>query len=124
VRDSDKPALEPVARGLAEMGFGLVATGGTARDIQLFGIECTAVNKVTDGSPHVLDLMREGHIAAVINTPDEKGTADSFLIRRTALELRVPFFTTIAGAQAAIEAIAALKVNPLGARALQDYHSG
>jgi carbamoyl-phosphate synthase large subunit len=124
VRDSDKPALEPVARGLAEMGFGLVATSGTARYIQLLGIECTAVNKVTDGSPHVLDLMREGRIAAVINTPDEKGTADSFQIRRTALELRVPFFTTIAGAQAAIEAIAALKVNSLGARALQDYHHG
>jgi carbamoyl-phosphate synthase large subunit len=124
VRDSDKPALEPVARALAGMGFGLVATGGTARDIQLLGIECTAVNKVTDGSPHVLDLMRDGRIAAVINTPDEKGTADSFQIRRTALELRVPFFTTIAGAQAAIEAIAALKVNPLGARALQDYHHG
>jgi carbamoyl-phosphate synthase large subunit len=124
VRDSDKPALEPVARGLAEMGFGLVATSGTARYIQLLGIECTAVNKVTDGSPHVLDLMRDGRIAAVINTPDEKGTADSFQIRRTALELRVPFFTTIAGAQAAIEAIAALKVNPLGARALQDYHHG
>jgi carbamoyl-phosphate synthase large subunit len=124
VRNSDKPALEPVARGLAAMGFGLVATSGTARDIQRFGIECTAVNKVADGSPHVLDLMREGRIAAVINTPDEEGTADSFVIRRTALELRVPFFTTIAGAQAAIEAIAALKVNRPGARALQDYHRG
>jgi len=124
VRDSDKPSLEPVARGLADMGFGLIATSGTARDIQRFGIECTAVNKVTDGSPNVLDLMRDGRIAAVINTPDEEGTADSFLIRRTALELRVPFFTTIAGGQAAIEAIAALRVNSLGARALQDYHRG
>jgi carbamoyl-phosphate synthase large subunit len=124
MRDSDKPALEPVARGMAGMGFGLIATAGTARDIQRFGIECMAVNKVADGSPHVLDLMRDGRIAAVINTPDEEGTADSFLIRRTALELRVPFFTTIAGAQAAIEAIAALKVSPMGARALQDYHRG
>src|SRR5215469_2549472 len=124
VRDSDKPALEPLARGLAGMGFGLVATGGTARDIQRFGIECTAVHKVTDGGPNVLDLMHDGRIAAVINTPDEEGTADSFLIRRTALELKVPFFTTIAGAQAAIEAIAALRVNPFSARALQDYHRG
>ena len=124
VRDSDKAALEPLARGLAGMGFGLVATGGTARDIQRFGIECTAVHKVTDGGPNVLDLMHDGRIAAVINTPDEEGTADSFLIRRTALELRVPFFTTIAGAQAAIEAIAALKVTQVGARALQDYHRG
>jgi carbamoyl-phosphate synthase large subunit len=124
VRDSDKPSLEPLARLLAGMGFSLVATAGTARAIQRTGIECTAVNKVTDGGPNVLDLMREGRISAVINTPDEEGTADSFLIRRTALELRIPFFTTIAGAQAAAEAIAALRVMPLEARALQDYHCG
>src|SRR5439155_3244069 len=81
VRDSDKPSLEPVARGLAALGFELVATGGTARDLQRVGIECRSVNKVTDGSPHVLDLMRDAGIAAVINTPDEEGTADSYLIR-------------------------------------------
>jgi carbamoyl-phosphate synthase large subunit len=124
VRDSDKPSLEPVARRLAGMGFGLVATSGTARDIQRFGIQCTAVNKVAEGGPNVLELMRDGRIAAVINTPDEEGTADSFLIRRAVLELRVPFFTTIAGAQAAIEAIAALRISPLNVRALQDYHRG
>jgi carbamoyl-phosphate synthase large subunit len=122
VRDSDKPLLEPVARELARIGFSLVATGGTARDLQRAGIECTAVNKVAEGSPNVLDLMRDGRIAAVINTPDEEGTADSFVIRRTALELRLPFFTTMAGAQAATEAIAALRGNTFGARALQDYH--
>jgi carbamoyl-phosphate synthase large subunit len=122
VRDSDKPSLNAIATTLAGMGFGLVATGGTARDIQQYGIECTAVNKVSEGSPHVLDLMRGGRIAAVINTPDEEGTSDSFLIRRTALEMRVPFFTTIAGAEAALEAIAALKLTSLGVRALQDYH--
>jgi len=124
LRDGDKPMLQPVARGLAAMGFALAATSGTARDIQGLGIECTGVNKVSDGSPHVLDLMHEGRIAAVINTPDEEGTADSFLIRRAALELRVPFFTTIAGAQAAIEAIAALKLSSITPRALQDYHRG
>jgi carbamoyl-phosphate synthase large subunit len=124
VRDSDKHSLEPVARGLAAMGFELVATSGTARDLQRVGIDCRSVNKVAEGSPHVLDLMHQAGVAAVINTPDEEGTADSFLIRRTALELRVPYFTTIAGAQAAVEAIAALKVNPMSARALQDYHQG
>ena len=66
--------------------------------------------------------MREGKIAMVINTPDAVGTADSFSIRRTALELRLPFFTTMAGAQAAVEAIAALKDGALEVRALQDYH--
>ena len=124
VRDSDKPALGPLVRGLATMGFGIAATAGTARDIRKLGIECTAVNKVTEGQPNVLDLICEGRIAAVINTPDEEGTADSFLIRRTALERRVPFFTTVAGGQAAIEAIAALRLNRLGVRALQDYHRG
>ena len=124
VRDSDKPALGSIARELAQMGFSLIATTGTSRAIQGFGIDCTAVNKVPEGSPHVVDLMREGRIAAVINTPDDRGTADSFLIRRTALELRLPFFTTIAGALAAIEAIAALKLNPITPRALQDYHHG
>jgi carbamoyl-phosphate synthase large subunit len=124
VRDSDKPLLGPLVSGLATMGFGIVATSGTARDIQKLGIECTAVNKVTEGKPNVLDLMGEGRITAVINTPDEEGTADSFLIRRTALERRVPFFTTIAGGQAAIEAIAALRLNPLRVRALQDYYRG
>jgi len=122
VRDSDKPLLKPVARELKTMGFELVATSGTSRDLQRVGIDCLSVNKVTDGSPHVLDLMREGRIAAVINTPDEEGTADSFLIRRAALELRLPYFTTMAGAEAAIEAIASLKASPLKARALQDYH--
>jgi carbamoyl-phosphate synthase large subunit len=123
VRDEDKPSLEPIARGLASMGFELVATGGTARQINRLGIACAAVNKVAQGSPHVVDLMREGRVAMVINTPDQAGTSDSFSIRRTALELRLPFFTTMAGAGAAVEAIASLAVAPLGIRALQDYHS-
>jgi carbamoyl-phosphate synthase large subunit len=105
------------------MGFELVATGGTAREINRLGIECASVNKVAQGSPHVVDLMRENRVAMVINTPDQDGTADSFSIRRTALELRLPFFTTIAGAGAAVEALAALRASPLGIRALQDYHS-
>jgi carbamoyl-phosphate synthase large subunit len=71
----------------------------------------------------VVDLIREGRVAMVINTPDQAGTSDSFSIRRTALELRLPFFTTMAGAGAAVEAIASLAVAPLGIRALQDYHS-
>ena len=123
VRDEDKPSLEPIARGLASMGFDLVATGGTARQLNRLGIECAAVNKVAQGSPHVVDLMRESRVAMVINTPDQAGTSDSFSIRRTALELRLPFFTTMAGAGAAVEAIASLKASALGIRALQDYHS-
>jgi carbamoyl-phosphate synthase large subunit len=65
--------------------------------------------------------MRDGGVALVINTPDAAGEADSFSIRRTALELRLPFFTTMAGAAAAVEAIASLRAGPLSVRALQDY---
>jgi len=124
VRDADKSGLAPIARGLSAMGFALVATSGTAEVIRRLNIECAKVNKVAEGSPHVVDLMREGKIAMVINTPDAVGTEDSFSIRRTALELRLPFFTTLAGAEAAVEAIAALKERSPDVRALQDYHRG
>jgi carbamoyl-phosphate synthase large subunit len=122
VRDADKPLLEPIVRGLDAAGFELVATAGTAHEIERRGIPCGIVNKVAQGRPHIVDLMRSGGIAMVINTPDERGTADSFSIRRTALEMRVPFFTTMAGANAAVEAIASLKARKLSVRALQDYH--
>ncbi len=122
VRNSDKPQLEPIARGLHAMNFALIATGGTARYIRNLGIPCESVNKVGEGSPHIVDVMREGTIAMVINTPDESGTADSFSIRRTALELRLPYFTTMAGAQAAVEGIRALKSEPFEVSSLQDYH--
>jgi len=124
VRDKDKQLLQPIARGLTEMGFDLIATDGTARFIGKLGIGCATVNKVAQGSPHVVDLMRAGKIAAVINTPEARGAEDSFSIRRTALEQKLPYFTTMAGAQAAVEAIAALKHAPLEVRALQDYHDG
>jgi carbamoyl-phosphate synthase large subunit len=124
VRDEDKPQLEPIVRGLSEMGFAIVATRGTARHIETLGVRCATVNKVQEGSPHVVDAMRAGEIAMVINTPDASGTADSFSIRRTALEMRLPYFTTMAGAQASVEGIRALKREPFEVRALQDYHRG
>ncbi|MGB6088065.1 MAG: ATP-grasp domain-containing protein, partial [Candidatus Binataceae bacterium] len=124
VRDDDKPLLAPIARGLIEMGLRLVATRGTARAIEALGYQCVTINKVLDGSPHVVDSMRAGKIAMVINTPDKTGTADSFSIRRTALEMRLPYFTTMAGAEAAVQGIAALKSQPFEVRALQDYNRG
>jgi carbamoyl-phosphate synthase large subunit len=122
VRDEDKQGVEPIALHLSQMGFDLVATRGTARYIENMGLRCTPINKVAQGSPHVVDLMREGRIAMVINTPEPGTKQDSFSIRRTALELRLPFFTTIAGAQAAVTAIAALREGQLTVTALQDYH--
>ena len=124
VRDEDKPLLEPIARGLSDMGFSLIATRGTAAHIAGLGLRCETINKVLEGSPHVVDAMQGGKVAAVINTPDAGGTADSFSIRRTALELRLPYFTTMAGANAAVEGIRALKTESFEVRALQDYHRG
>ena len=122
VRDEDKIQLEPIARGLIAMGFTLIATAGTSRHIRKLGLECEQVNKVLEGSPHIVDAMKQGRIAMVINTPDASGAKDSFSIRRTALELRLPYFTTMAGASAAVQGIEALKTRPFEVRALQDYH--
>ncbi len=122
VRDEDKRYLEPIARGLVAMGFAVIATRGTANHIRNLGLECEQVNKVLEGSPHIVDAMKQGRVAMVINTPDASGTKDSFSIRRTALELRLPYFTTMAGAKAAVEGIHALKHEAFEVRALQDYH--
>ncbi len=122
VRAEDKHLLEPIVRGLHEIGFNLIATRGTARHVRGLGILCAEINKVADGSPHVVDRMAEGTIAMVISTPEAHAAADSFSIRRTALELRLPYFTTMAGAEAAVEAIRALKTERFDVRALQDYH--
>jgi len=122
VRDGDKAALEPIARLLVASGLDLIATSGTARRLAALGITCPIVNKVGQGSPHVVDLMRAGGVAMVINTPDQFGEQDSFSIRRTALERRLPYFTTIAAAEAAAQAIAALRRGGPDVRALQDYY--
>ena len=122
VRDEDKRHLEPIVRGLVAMGFDLIATRGTATYIRNLGLKCESVNKVLEGSPHIVDAMKDGRVAMVVNTPDASGTKDSFSIRRTALELRLPYFTTMAGAKAAVEGIYALKHEKFEVRALQDYH--
>jgi len=121
VRDHDKPNLGIIVRGLSAMKFELIATDGTAAEISRLGFRCERINKVIQGSPHIVDRMRDGAIALVINTPDAAGEADSFSIRRTALEQRLPFFTTMAGAAAAVEAIASLQRGTPSVRALQDY---
>jgi carbamoyl-phosphate synthase large subunit len=122
VRDDDKRALEPIARGLHEMGFSLIATHGTALHIKGLGIPCEEIFKVAQGSPNIVDYIKEGRVTLVINTPDAEGTADSFSIRRTALDMRLPYCTTMVGAEAAVEGIRALKTQPFEVKALQDYH--
>lgn len=123
VRDADKAAALPVARRLVESGFTLIATEGTSTFLRNAGIQVETVNKVAEGSPHVVDAIREGKVSLVINTIDgERSLEDSFSIRRSALECRVPYSTTIAGASAVAEGIARLRSGLLTVRPLQEYH--
>jgi carbamoyl-phosphate synthase large subunit len=126
VMDRDKSDLLPIATQLAELGFELVATAGTAAFLGKHSIKVQTVQKVREGSPHVVDLLGLGEIALVINTPEGSGSAlDSKSIRLVANELGVPTFTTMAAAQAAVQAIGIIRSNKLiDVRALQDYHRG
>jgi len=123
VRDHDKSALLPIARCLLENGFHIIATRGTAAYLRNAGMSVETVNKVIEGSPHIVDAIRAGAIALVINTTDgAQSIADSFPIRRSALECCVPYFTTSAAAEAAVEGIARLRQGLLNVRPLQEYH--
>jgi len=103
VRDADKPAAVEVARGLHELGFALVATRGTAAAIAAAGLPVATVNKVTEGRPHAVDMIKNGELDLIVNTVDERRTAiaDSRSIRTTAVQQRVTYYTTIDGARAA-----------------------
>ena len=123
VRDHDKAAVLPIAQRLVENEFTLIATHGTAAHLRNAGIAVETVNKVVEGSPHIVDAVRAGTVALVINTTEgAQSVADSFSIRRSALECRVPYFTTIDAAGAAAEGIARLRQGLLNVRPLQEYH--
>jgi carbamoyl-phosphate synthase large subunit len=122
VKESDKEAIVPVARRLAEMGFSILATRGTAARLTQAGIAVKSVNKVLEGRPHCVDAIRSGEIQLVINTAHgAQSVADSFAIRRDALTHGVPNFTTIAAARATAHAIAALISGSLEVAPLQSY---
>ena len=122
VRDGDKVGLVPMARRLTEMGFEVMATRGTAARIRDAGLPVKVVNKVLEGRPHCVDAIEGGEVQLVINTASgAQSVTDSFAIRRTALTNGVPHYTTIAGARAAVGAIAALKAGTLEVAPLQSY---
>ena len=124
VKNNDKPAAVKIARMLQELGFKVVATRGTAVAINAAGISAGSVNKVTEGRPHVVDMIKNGDIQFVINTVEEKRSAiaDSRSIRTTALASRVTTYTTIAGAHAAVEGIRHLAESSLGVIDVQSMH--
>ena len=125
VKDADKKGLPLLARRLTEMGFSILATKGTAARIKEAGFPVKTVNKVLEGRPHCVDAIRSGEVQLVINTASTpQSVADSFEIRRSALTHFVPHYTTIAGARAAVHAIAALKTGTLEVAPLQSYFRG
>ena len=122
VKDSDKDKVVEPIRQLANMGFRVIATRGTKRHLDAHGIECERVNKVLEGRPHIVDAITNGEVDIVFNTTEgAKALADSFSIRRSALLYHIPYYTTLAGAQAVTEAIKALKAGNLGVASLQSY---
>ena len=123
VKQSDKARAVEVARKLAEMGFELLATKGTALAITTAGVACRTVNKVTEGRPHIVDMIKNNEVALVVNTVEERrnAIADSRHIRTSALLARVTTFTTIAGAEAAVEGMKYL--DDLGVISVQEMHA-
>ena len=122
VRDDDKPRVLPAIRLLDEIGFKVMATGGTQRFLIENGIKSTKINKVLEGRPHIEDAIRNRQVQLVINTTDgNKAISDSKSLRRAALMQKVPYYTTMSGALAAAEAIQALKAGSLEVRPLQAY---
>ena len=110
VRDGDKLAAVHVARELGELGFQVIATRGTARVLAAHGVEVTPVNKVAEGRPHIVDMIKNGEVSLIVNTVEDSrsAVADSRSIRTTALAQRVTYYTTIAGARAACTGMRAL----------------
>jgi len=123
VKNNDKPRVIEVARQLAAQGFDLVATKGTAAAIQEAGVACATINKVAEGRPHIVDMIKNNEVILVINTVEERRNAitDSRYIRTSALLNRVTTFTTIAGAEAAVEGMKYM--DNLGVISVQEMHA-
>jgi carbamoyl-phosphate synthase large subunit len=121
VRDADKPGVVAIARDLVKLGFKLSATGGTAKVLASAGIPCIKVLKVHEGRPHIVDMIKNGEVHFIINTTEgKKAIADSFTIRRQALQNQVTYTTTLSGARATCHALEEL--NTGGVNRLQDLH--
>ena len=121
VRDGDKRDTVEVSRDLRRLGYDLVATRGTARALAAAAVPCRTVDKVVEGRPHVVDMLKNREIDMIVNTTEgSQAMADSSTIRRAALQYRVPCFTTMAGARALVEAIRAPGTPP--AHSMQEIH--
>ncbi len=125
VNDFDKGAILKIARDFHRLGFGLIATKGTAAVLERVGLPVTTVKKVSQGSPHVVDLIREGATQLVVNTPlGQTSRQDGRKIRQAAIQYKVPLVTTLSGAAAAVIGIRALQSKTLKVRSLQAHYRG
>ena len=122
VKDRDKKAIIDSVRALEDLGFTVLATGGTAKFLQNAGIKAEKINKVYEGRPHIVDAMKSDEIALVFNTTEgAKAVKDSYELRRTALTAGIPYYTTVAGCRAAVEAIRYARCGTLEVAPLQSY---
>ena len=120
VRDSDKRGVTEAARNLVSMGFTLIATSGTATFLEGEGLPVSRINKVLEGQPHIVDAMINGDVQLVFNTTEGAASlSDSASIRRTAVNRKIPYFTTLSASIASVQAIASLKTREISVRALQ-----
>jgi carbamoyl-phosphate synthase large subunit len=125
VREDDKPRILPAIRLLVDLGFKVIATGGTQRFLAEEGIAAEKINKVLEGRPHIVDAIKNGGVQLVFNTTEGvKALEDSRSLRREALLHKVPYYTTLSGAVAAARGIKAYLSGDLEARTLQSYFSG
>ena len=125
VRDDHKDQMVPVARDLIDLGFSIVATGGTTKHLREHGIEVEYARKAHEGRPNIVDSMKNGDIVLVFNTTSGKqALKDSFSLRRTALDQKIPYFTTAAASRAAVESIKALAAADYTVESLQDIAAG
>jgi carbamoyl-phosphate synthase large subunit len=124
VNDSDKPNVTPIVRRFQEMGFGIVATTGTAKYLRARGIPARRVFKVHEGRPNCLDLVVNGEVCLLVNTPLGKhAQADDYTLRAAAIRHRIPYTTTLSAASAASDAVLSLRSRRLTVRSLQEWQS-
>jgi carbamoyl-phosphate synthase large subunit len=124
VTDHDKPAATQIAARFHDLGFRVIATRGTAQAISRMGVPVTAINKIGDGSPHVVDYIRNDEVDLVINTPTGSGArSDGYEIRAAAVRHGIPCITTMTGASAAARAIFAQREHGAEPRSLQELHA-
>ena len=123
VRDEDKDGICDLVKKLIAMGFEVIATRGTAEHLSSKGIEVEVINKVKEGRPHIVDLIKNKEVNFIINTvSDAQAQRDSFSIRHSALQYRVPYTTTVSGAKAVVNAIDMLRRKNISIKSIQEYH--